>query len=145
MTQIETNVHKMVSRIKRDKSMKDITFVKGFSNTDHPDPLLEYMVAVSTLDTQVGTRFVGDKVGENISGSMYNTSLKFRVYAPKNAGGDGLTALCYELCEAIKRSDTLKVLQDIKTSGIAFDDNAKTVYRDVVCELSFCLYEEAVK
>ncbi len=144
MTQIENNVQKLVSKIKRDKSMSTICFVKGFSNKEYPNPLDGYMIAVSTLDAQVGTKFVGDKVSQKLSGSIYNATLKFRVFAPKNVGGEGLTSLAYELCQAIKRSDTQNVCESIKTSGIAFDDNAKTVYRDVICELSFCLYEEAV-
>lgn len=142
MTQIETNVLRIVSKIKQDESMKDICFVKGFSAVEYQHPLDDYLIAVSTLDAQVGTKFVSDKVGENLKGNMYNATLKFRVFAPKNVGGDGLATLAYKLCEAIKRCDTQNVCESIKTSGIAFDDNAKTVYRDVVCELSFCLYEE---
>lgn len=142
MKQIQSNIDELVLRIKRDEPFSDICFVKGFNTQEHPNPLTGYLIAVSTLDTQVGTQFVADALGENMSGSMYNATLKFRLYAPKNDGGDGLSTLAYELCESIKKCDTLNVLEDIKVSGIAFDNDANTVYRDVVAQLSFCIYEE---
>ncbi len=145
MTQIEHNVEALVRRIKADENLSGYCFVKGFSACEHPNPLESYLIAVSTLDAQVGTRFVGDEVGKRLSGSMYNATLKFRVYAPKNDGGEGLATLCYELCEAIKRCDTQNVCESIKTSGIAFDNEAMTVYREIIAELSFCLYEEVTR
>ncbi len=142
MTQIEHNVEALVRKIKKDDKMKDYCFVKGFKANEHQNPIESYMIAVSTLDAHVGTDFVSDLVGENLKGSMYLATVKFRVYAPKNDGGDGLTSVVYELCEAIKRSDSFNVCEKISTTGIAFDNEAMTVYRDVVAQLSFCLYEE---
>lgn len=144
MTQIEDNVEELVRRIKRDENLKDYVFVKGFNTSEHPNPLNDYMIAVSTLDAGVATRFVGDKVDKNLCGSMYIATVKFRVYAKKNDGGDGLAKLCYTLCEAIRRCDTQNVCEDIKTSAISFDSDAMTVYREVSAKLSFCLYEEVV-
>ena len=142
MRQIEDNINELVKSIKADKSLSGHCFVKGFSATEHPNPLCGYLIAISTLDTQVGTRFVGDNVGSNLKGSILNATVKFRVYAPKNEGGDGLLTLAQTLSEAIRRCDTQSVCQDISVSGIAFDSDAMTVYRDVVAQLSFCLYEE---
>lgn len=145
MRQIEDNINELVLKIKQDENLKDYCFVKGFSATDHPNPLRGYLIAVSTLDTQVGTSFIGENVGENLKGSIFNATVKFRVYAPKKAGGDGLLSLSQILCEAIKRCDTQNVCEDISVSSIAFDNDAMTVYRDVVAELSFCMYEEVVR
>lgn len=142
MKQIDKSVNSLVRKIKQDERLKDFTFVKGFSTVEHPDPLSGYLIAVSTLDIGVGTRFVGESVGENLRGMVQNATVKFRVYAPKNDGGDGLLSLCCDLCDAIEKSDTLNVCEDVKISPIAFDNDANTVYRDVVATLSFCVYEE---
>lgn len=144
MTQIEDNVEALVKAVKRDSNLKDYIFVKGFNAYEHPNPLNDYLIAVSTLDAEVATRFVGDQVGENLCGSMYKVNVKFRVYAKKNEGGDGLAKICYTLCEAIKRNDTQNACEDIRTSAISFDSTASTVYREVCAQLSFCLCEEVV-
>lgn len=145
MTQIEDNINSLVRRIKGEEEFKDFTFVKGFSSLDHPNPLTNNLIAVSTLDTGVGTEFVGESVGDNLKGSIINATVKFRIYAVKNDGGDGLLSLCCTLSDVIKRCDKDHVCEDIKISSISFDNDANTVYRDVVAVLSFCLYEEVVK
>ncbi|MBQ2970933.1 MAG: hypothetical protein IJO20_05680 [Ruminococcus sp.] len=145
MTQIEDNITRLIKSIKQEEELSYYTFVKGFSATDHPNPMESYLIAVSTLDTKVTTEFLGDGVGKNLKGSIVNADLKFRVYAPKHDGGDGLLSLCCTLCDVIKRCDTNKVCEDVKVSGISFDNDANTVYRDVVASLSFCLCEEVTK
>lgn len=142
MKQIDKSVSVLVRKIKQDERLKDFTFVKGFSSVEHPNPPEGYMIAVSTLDLNVGTQFLGENVGENLKGSVQTATVKFRVYAPKNDGGEGLLSLCCDLSDAIEKSDTLNVCEDIKISPIAFDNDANTVYRDVVATLSFCVYEE---
>ena len=142
MKQIEHSVNTLVRKIKQDNRLKDYTFVKGFSCVEHPEPLTGYMIAVSTLDLDVDTNFVGENVGENLKGRLETATVKFRVYAPKNDGGDGLLSLCCDLSDAIEKCDTLNVCEDVKISPIAFDNDAHTVYRDVVATLSFCVYEE---
>lgn len=142
MTQIEDNISALVKRIKEDSSLCDYTFVNGFKGAEHEYPLKDYLIAVSTLDQQVGKEFVGNKVGEKLSGSMYNCTLKFRLYAPKNAGGEGLSSLACTLTQAIKKNDTQSVCESVKVTPISFDTDMMTVYRDVVAELSFCVYEE---
>lgn len=142
MKQIDKSINGLVRRIKQDERLKSLTFVKGFSSVEHPDPLSGYLIAVSTLDLSVGTNFVGESVGDNLKGMVQTATVKFRVYAPKNDGGDGLLSLCCDLSDAIEKSDTMGVCEDVKISSIAFDNDANTVYRDVVATLSFCVYEE---
>lgn len=142
MKQIEENINELVRKVKEDDEFSFYTFVKGFGALEHPNPLKGYLIAVSTLDTGTCTEFLGDNVGENFKGSILNATVKFRIYAPKNDGGDGLLSLCCSLSDAIKRADTKNECEDIKISGIAFDNDAMTVYRDVVVSLSFCIYEE---
>ncbi len=142
MKQIEDYINELMLKIKKDDSLSQYCFVKGFSAREFPNPLTDYVIAVSTLDTQVGVEFFGETVGDNLCGSMYNATLKFRVYAQKNEGGEGLLALAHTLCEALKKNDSENTIQNITTSSISFDNDAMTVYRDVVAELSFCLYEE---
>ncbi|MBQ4129715.1 MAG: hypothetical protein IJD68_08120 [Ruminococcus sp.] len=142
MTQLQTNIDDMVKKIKTYGSLSDICFVKGFGAYEQANPLSDYMIAVSTLDTQVVSSFVGENVKDNLKGGMYDLTLKFRIYAPKNNGGEGLISLANELCDAIRKSDSYNACQDIKISAISFDENAMSVYRDVVLQLSFCMYEE---
>lgn len=142
MKQIEHSINELVRKIKTDERLKDYTFVKGFSSVEHPNPLEGYLIAVSTLDLHAGTQFVGEAVGENLKGCVLTATVKFRIYAPANDGGEGLLTLCCDLTDAIEKNDTLNVCEDVKTTAIAFDNDANTVYRDVLATLSFCIYEE---
>ena len=142
MNRISNIIDELVKDIKRDDDFSDICFVKGFSVTENPDPFLNYMIAVSTLDSHMQSEFLGDIVGENLTGGMFEVTVKFRIYAPKNDGGDGLVDMSNRMCESIKRHDVHSVCKDIKVSSIAFDEGAMTVYRDVVALMSFCVIEE---
>ncbi len=142
MKQIEHRVSELVRRIKRVDALKDYTFVKGFSCAEHESPLGRYLIAVSTLDLDVNTEFISQAVGENMRGCVQGVTVKFRVYAPKDEGGDGLLSLCCDLSDAVTKCDTINMCEDIKISPIAFDQDANTVYRDVMVTLSFCVYEE---
>lgn len=142
MNRISNIIDELVKDIKRDDDFSDICFVKGFSVTENPDPFSNYMIAVSTLDSHMQSDFLGDIVGENLTGSMFEVTVKFRIYAPKNDGGDGLVDMSNRMCESIKRHDVHSVCKDIKVSSIAFDEGAMTVYRDVVALMSFCVIEE---
>ena len=142
MNRISNIIDELVKNIKRDDDFSDICFVKGFSVTENPDPFSNYMIAVSTLDSHMQSEFLGDIVGENLTGSMFEVTVKFRIYAPKNDGGDGLVDMSNRMCESIKRHDVHSVCKDIKVSSIAFDEGAMTVYRDVVALMSFCVIEE---
>ena len=142
MNVISNIIDELVKNIKKDDAFSDICFVKGFSVTENPDPFSSYMIAVSTLDSTVSVEFCSDNVGEDLSGSIFNSTVKFRVYSKKNEGGDGLLALCTSLCDVIRKNDNENMLTGISISSIAFDNDAMTVYRDVVASLSFCLYEE---
>lgn len=142
MTQIEDNINALLKKIKEDESLVDYTFVNGFGASDHEYPLKGYLIAVSTLDQQVGKEFLGNRLSDNLTGSIYNCTLKFRLYAPKSAGGEGLSSLAYTLTQAIKKCDTQSVCESINATPINFDTDMMTVYRDVIAELSFCVYEE---
>ncbi len=142
MNRISNIIDELVKEIKRDDDFSNICFVKGFSVTENPDPFSDYMIAVSTLDSHMQSEFLGDIVGENLTGNMFEVTVKFRIYAPKNDGGDGLVDMSNRMCESIKRHDVHSVCKDIKVSSIAFDEGAMTVYRDVVALMSFCVIEE---
>lgn len=142
MKQIENYIDSLVKKIKEDSVFDECVFVKGFSALEFPNPNTSYMIAVSTLDSTVSVEFCSDNVGEDLSGSIFNSTVKFRVYSKKNEGGDGLLALCTSLCDVIRKNDNENMLTGITISSIAFDNDAMTVYRDVVASLSFCLYEE---
>ncbi len=142
MNKISNIIDELVRSIKKDEAFCDISFVKGFSVNENPDPFSDYMIAVSTFDSHMQSEFLGDIVGENITGNIFEVTVKFRIYAPKNDGGDGLVEMSNRMCESIKRHDVHSVCKDIKISSIAFDEGAMTVYRDVVALMSFCVFEE---
>ncbi len=143
MTQIESNIDALVKRIKNDEKLRDYTFVKGFSAFEHPNPVSGYLIAVSTLESQVNEQFIGEGITNGIVGSKVDVIVKFRVYSKKNDGGEGLLSVCCAISDAVKKCDTNNECEDVKISSISFCGDADTIYRDVLISLSFCLYEEA--
>lgn len=142
MTQIQTNIDEFVSKVKHDKRLSGYRFIKGFCARQNQNPLYEDVIAVSVMDTQQCTNFVGSCAKDSVKGSVFDLSVKFRIYARKSAGGDGLSTLAFTLCDVIRDCDNQSCIKDVAVTGIAFDENARTVYRDVVAEFSFCLCEE---
>ena len=143
MTQIEKNIFDFVKRIKEDEKMSSYCFVKGFSHENIPNPITKTMIVVDTLDTQISTEFIGESVKENISGRMYDVTLRFRVYAKSFDSGDSLSIAANEIFDSIKRNDKAKACTKIKLMPIEFSSTMRTVYRDVNANLCYCLCEEA--
>lgn len=142
MKQIENSITQLVQKIKNTKALSECIFVKGHKGTECANPLLNYTIVVSVCDIESSSQFIGESVGENLNGSIVNIGVKFRIYAPKKSGGDALLEKAVNLSSTIKNCDDQNLCQGIEVSGIAFDSDMLTVYRDVVAKLSFCLYEE---
>ncbi|MBR2716015.1 MAG: hypothetical protein IKB73_07425 [Ruminococcus sp.] len=142
MKQIEDRINEIVKKIKQSENMSEYCFLKGYEAEDIAQPLTEFVIVVTTLDTLIDMQFLGEAVSKNLKGEMYVTNVKFRVYAPKDCGGSGLLDLSGALCDAIKKVDTEKMCKDIKIGAVSYDSEAMTVYRDVTVQFSFCLYEE---
>lgn len=145
MIQIQNSIDELIKRVKANDELCECTFVKGFMGNEHSNPQTKYMIAVSTPDIDTGDSFVGNNVSENLKGRLYEVNVRLRVYAPKNAGGDGLSKIVNLLSSALKDSDILNVIVKLEQSPIAFDSNASTVYRDVKVQMSFCLCEEVTR
>lgn len=145
MKLIENSIDEFVRRVKKDDAFKDICFVKGYSSAPEGELSDEYLIAVSQLDSKVGTSFLGDYAGENLQGSMYDITLKFRIFARKDVGGQGLVTLSHELTRALKENDNSRICGEIKVLPVAFCDDAMCVYRDVHVLLSFCICEEVAQ
>ncbi|MBQ6626037.1 MAG: hypothetical protein IIX27_01950 [Ruminococcus sp.] len=145
MKLIENSIDEFVRKVKKDEALKNICFIKGYSSAPSYELTDDYLIAVSQLDSKVGTSFLGDYAGENLKGSMYDLTLKFRIFARKDVGGQGLVTLSNELTRAIKENDTASVCSDIKILPVAFCDDAMCVYRDVHVQMSFCVCEEVVR
>lgn len=142
MKQIENSITQLVKKIKGMNSLSECIFVKGFESAECANPLSHYTIAVTVCDMESSTRFIGENVADNLKGAMVDVGVKFRIYAPKKSGGDMLLNLAVELSSAIRSCDEQNLCQNIEMSGVAFNGDMMTVYRDVVAKLSFCLYEE---
>lgn len=142
MTQIEQKINQFVKTLKSCESMSGYRFTKEFKAVDFPNPLEENMIVVSILGTTVTERFFPSSSDQSTKCEVYSVALRFRAYAKSNDGGEGLIQLCYDLCKQADLCDTDNSISKISTSGISFDEDARTVYRDVDFVLDFCIYEE---
>lgn len=143
MTIIEDSLDKLVMKIKEDTANKDVRFVKSYKSQQVDSPVKNYIVVASIDDLQVENDFIGELVGENMTGKEYKAVAHLKVYAPMNSNGNGLSELVHSLCTSIEKSDTDRLVEEVKMSSIEYDANLRTVYRTVTMTLGFCLCEEA--
>lgn len=145
MKQIEENIDEFVRKLKRDEALADCRFVKGFTKESCENPITKYTIAVSTLDTQISTEFMSDTVDVGLKGRMYKVAVRFRIYAPNGSSGSGLAQLVGVFGDAVNRCDSSNISSQIKSSGVSYDPDTRTVYRDVTVTFDYCLYEEAAQ
>lgn len=143
MTIIEESLDRLVTKIKEDMSPCDVRFVKAYKNQHTDSPIRGYLVTVALDNLHVEKDFIGGVVGDKMMGREYKASAWFKVYAPMDTNGNGLSELTAQLCSAIEKADSDKLVEDMKMSSIEYDANMRTVFRTVTLTLGFCLCEEA--
>ena len=139
MTSLSDNtIDGLIRRIKTVRSVSDFVFAAEYPPREMPHPIGKYVVTVINAGMRIKRRFVGDRVAGNAQGTLYQITLRLRVYAPAQTSGAALLRATCLLADAVELSDSERSVQDLSFSGIAYDPAAHTVYRDLTVTL-FCM------
>ena len=139
---IENRIDEWIARVKDRGAMQAFAFIPGYPAHKTPNPVTKYMVAVTDSAEKVSRFFIGNRIGANKAGRLYEVELRLRVYAPEDSSGSSLLRASALLMDAFEAEDVDRAVYSLSLSGIGFDTASRTEYRDVVARLDF-LTEEA--
>lgn len=144
MTQrISENISEFIGRLSGCDELEDIRFLSAYPPARLPRPCRRYTAAVHQLKESIGREFMGESVSESLRGRIYDAELMLRLYAPENSAGSMLSEHATALMDAIRREDSEGAVSRLSVSGIGFETESRTLYRDITAVFSYCLFTEA--
>lgn len=141
---IENRIDEWITRVKRRGAMRAFAFIPGYPAHKTPNPVTKYTVAVTDSRQKISRFFIGDRIGLNAKGRLYEVELTLRVYAPERSSGSALLRASALLMDAFEAENTDRAINSMSLSGIGFDTASRTEYRDVIARLDFVEKEAAV-
>ena len=130
MRTLDVGCDRLIKSVRAYFADQGVVFIHAFSAEKIQNPPKKYLVSVSQ-DEVKEKGFVAD-----VNGGIVEAVLVCRVYAPRDADGKDLTALCLSLAQAI-RSEGSDIVTAVALSEIRYDTKARTVYRDVRAQISY--------
>lgn len=140
---IENRIDEWIARVKRRDAMRVFAFIPGYPAHKTPNPITKYTVAVTDSTQKVSRYFIGNRIGTDQAGRMYEVTLTLRVYAPEGSSGSALLRASAVLMDAFEAEDADRAIFSLSMSGIGFDTASRTEYRDVIARLDFVEKEAA--
>ncbi|MBQ3329830.1 MAG: hypothetical protein IJG87_01470 [Ruminococcus sp.] len=140
---IENRIDEWIGRVKQRGAMRAFSFIPGYPAHKTPNPITKYTVAVTDSTQKVSRFFIGNRIGTDLSGRLYEVELTLRVYAPERSSGSSLLRASALLMDAFEAEDNDRAIYSLSLSGIGFDTASRTEYRDVVARLDFVQKEAA--
>ena len=143
MTSVIDNIaDELIRRVKEQTAASEFAFNMAYPPRRIAHPLKKYLVTVQDRGAKPEAGFIGGRVGEGLRGALYEAEISLRVYAPAGTSGAALLRASSLLADAAERADQGRLIRGIELSGIAYDDSARTLYRDIALSLSMALSEE---
>ena len=139
---VDNNIDELIARTRLHDAVSDMTFLTAYTPRDLMNPIDRYITAVEDTEVKQSQVFIGDDVGRGVKGRLYDVTLRLRVYAPHNSAVFALLRKSSLLADALEASDTEGAITGISLGGVAYENAARTVYRDLTLRLSFLLCGE---
>lgn len=139
----ENRIDEWIARVMKHGAMAAFAFIPAYPAHKTPNPVTKYTVAVTNNMQKVSRFFIGNRIGENKTGKLYEINLRLRVYAPEGSSGASLLRASAMLSDALEAQDSERLITELSLSGIGFDTASRTEFRDVIARLHMA-EEEAV-
>lgn len=137
MKMIIETVNNFIKKVKENRSLNDVTFVKAFKENLAHNSFDGFIAVVIIENISVGKKFVG-----NLAGKMYNTKVLLKVYCGDDISGETLSDATLKISDAVSKADTQGMISDINISPIVFDKDINAICRNINIEFEFCLCGE---
>lgn len=138
-TSTDSRIDELIARVKRYGAMSAFAFIPGYPAHKTPNPITKYTVAVTNREVKIGSYFIGNRMGADTAGRLYDVELCLRVYAPEKSSGSALLRASALLMNALEAQDRDREITAMSLSGIGFDTASRTEYRDVAVRLSMAV------
>ena len=139
----ENRIDEWIARVMNYGAMSAFEFIPAYPAHKTPNPVTKYTVAVTNSTQKVSRFFIGNRIGGNKTGKLYEIELRLRVYAPEGSSGSSLLRASAMLSDALEAQDTERMIAGSAFSGIGFDTASRTEFRDVIVRLHIKAEEAA--
>ena len=139
----DNRIDELIARVKEYGAMSAFAFIPGYPAHKTPNPVTKYTVAVINREVKIDSCFIGDRIGADTVGKLYDVALCLRVYAPERSSGTALLRASSLLVDALQAQDNEREIASLSMSDIGFDTSSRTEYRDVIAHLSMAIEEAA--
>lgn len=142
---MDNNIDELIKRVRQRTAVSDMVFMTAYPPRDVPNPIDKYTVAVDQTSVKRSQVFIGDTVGTGLKGALYEIDLTLRVYAPRNTSASALLRMSAQLFDAVGVCDVDREIAEMSLGGVAYDNTARTIYRDLRVTMRRILTGEAVR
>ena len=142
MTAIREQTDCIIRRLRTQQALRDVRFVREFSEEFIETPIEGYLAAVSITGTSRKQDFVGGLAATGVKGSLYAAEVEIRVYSPYCESGTSLSEIVSAMMTGLREADEEHLITACTASPIAFDNELNCIYRNLSFTLEFCLCEE---
>ncbi len=139
---IDNTIDELITRARRYDAVADMAFLTAFPPDQTPNPIDRFTTAVICKDVKKSQLFIGNAVGRDRNGSIYDVDLLLRVYAPRNAASFALLRKTALLADALEAADTDGAIAAISLGRVVYESAAHTVYRELQVDLRWLLSGE---
>jgi len=139
MTRIIDICNDLIFKAKEDERIKEIKFIKAYKENFAQMPI-EGITAVVNIDKIVfGETFAGEYAESYKKGQLVEVALKIDLYSDRSFSGEELSIFAVKVQQAIYGADENDVIESSSISAIRFDSDLKSIYREIIFNLSVCM------
>jgi hypothetical protein len=118
-----------------------IRFIKAYRKEYAERPPEDFLAVVNLEKVESSRSFIGDVCCNGLRGEAFNAELRISLFAPYDEGGEALGLRALSLCDALRNADNNGYIEELYITGVNYDKNSITIYRDIVVRLGYFICE----
>ncbi len=142
MTMVNDIVDTLVRKAKSVKDINGIKFIKAYKESMTNINFQGFICVVNIESISQSGKFVGGYHSQGIKGDMYSVKLCLRVYADNETSGEDLGSTTLKISQAFTHADESQIIESSYIGPITFDNQLRSIYREINISLEFCLCGE---
>ena len=142
MTMVNEIVDTLVKKAKNVKDIEGVKFIKAYKESMTNCDFQGFVCVANIESISQSGQFVGGYHSNGIKGDMYSVKLCLRVYADNETSGEDLGSTTLKISQAFTQSDESNIIESYYIGPISFDNQFRSIYREINLSLEFCLCGE---
>lgn len=139
MTQIIDICNGLICKAKENEAIQNVKFLKAFREDFAQTPIDGYIGIVKIEKVSFSNQFAGSFAKNNTKGQVVDVTMAIDLYSDNSITGEELSVATVQVQQAMYDADETDIIQSSSISAVRFDTDLKSIYREIILNLSFCL------